>query len=384
MKVLLFLGSGISYESGMPSVDGLTDKVLSGDWHEHTDMVFYPRHRDVFVNRLQSFLKILKDYSDSYFLDRWPQKGKANYEDLFYICRQIHDHEYSEILNPAIWPYVEKLRKETASICVPLPPTDRDITLAELAGRACDYIQCVVWHSIPLDKKPQGLSLISELALDKRITSLDIATLNHDCLIEGELHSSGIDVADGFGHPVGEARYYDPDLLSPERRRVRLMKLHGATNWFRLREEKDGMSIDRYGIPTHRDVHHLKSADHKWLTWLDQAPVLLCGSYNKLMDYNFGIFANLQAMFYQSLYAHNIMIMSGYGWNDRGVNGRILEWLMSSPDKRLFLLHESPEEIKKKSQSAMWHRFDEEVKLGRLIPIRKFLKDAIVSDLSFL
>lgn len=381
MKILLFLGSGISYESGVPSVGELTKQVLLGDWHEHTDMVFYPNNKDEFVSRIQSFLEILKADADTYLHERWPKKDETNYEGLFYLCRQIHDHEQAEILNPAVWPYVERLRQETTHLCVPLPTTNRPITLVDLAGRACDYIQCVVWHSIPFDKEPQGLSLISELALSDQVDSLDIVTLNHDDLIEKQLLQDGIKFSDGFDEPDGEARYYDPDLLSEGHKKVNLIKLHGATNWFRLREEKKGMNIDRYGIPTHWDVHHLKAKDGSWLSWVGWTPVFLCGSYNKLMDYNFGIFADLQYQFYQALNRHDIMVMSGYGWNDRGINGRIFEWLSSSPDKRLFLLHEKPEDIKEKSKSAMWYRYDEEVKQGRLIPIHKYLKDVSVSDL---
>jgi hypothetical protein len=47
VKALLFLGSGISYKSGIPSVNDLTKQVLAGDWHVHTDMKFYPGTKDV-------------------------------------------------------------------------------------------------------------------------------------------------------------------------------------------------------------------------------------------------------------------------------------------------------------------------------------------------
>lgn len=381
MKVLLFLGSGVSYNAGIPSVGKLTKQVLSGDWHKHTDMVFYPNNKDEFVSRIQSFLEILKTDADSYLLERWSRKDETNYEDLFYLCRQIYDHEMAEILNPAVWPYIEELRKKTMQLCVPLLPTNRSVNLVDLAGRSCDYIQCVVWHSIPLDAKPQGLSLISELASSDRIDSMNIVTLNHDALIEKQLHQEGIPFSDGFGEPVGEARYYDPDLLSGGNEKVNLIKLHGAINWFHLREEKNGMNIDRYGIPTHQDVQHLKAEDGNWLTWLGCTPVFLCGSYNKLMDYNFGIFADLQHQFYRSLNKHDVMIMSGYGWNDRGINGRIFEWLSSSSSKRLYFLHENPDKIKETSKSAMWHRYDEEVKQGRIIPINKYLMDTNIEDL---
>ena len=254
MKVLLFLGSGISYESGVPCVSKLTKQVLLGDWHKHTDMVFYPNNKDEFVSRLQSFLKILKKDADNYLIERGSRKDKTNYEDLFYLCRQIHDHERAEIINPAVCPYVERMLKETSHLCVPLSSTDRQVTLVDLAERACDFIQCVVWHSIPLDTNPLGLSLISELASSDQIDSMDIVTLNHDILIEKQLLQEDIRFSDGFGEPVGDARYYDSGLLSKNSHKVRLIKLHGATNWFHLREERNGKNIDRYGIPTHRDV----------------------------------------------------------------------------------------------------------------------------------
>ena len=74
--------------------------------------------------------------------------------------------------------------------------------------------------------------------------------------------------------------------------------------------------------------------------------------------------------------------MSGYGWNDRGINGRLFEWILSSSDKRLFLLHENPEEkIKNNSKSAMWHRYDDLVNDGRLIPIKKWLSDVTMDEL---
>jgi len=99
-------------------------------------------------------------------------------------------------------------------------------------------------------------------------------------------------------------------------------------------------------------------------------------TYNKLSAYNFGIIRAIHNKFENRFWNHRLMIMSGYGWNDRGINGRLFEWILSSPDKRLILLHREPEEkIKKNSKSAMWHRYDELVKGGRLIPIKKWFSE---------
>lgn len=101
-----------------------------------------------------------------------------------------------------------------------------------------------------------------------------------------------------------------------------------------------------------------------------------------MLDYGFGIIAELHRRFNTKLLEHDIMIMSGYGWNDRGINGKIFDWLLSSYDKKLILLHQNPEEdIKKKSKSAMWHRYDPLVKEGRLIPVKKWLSEVSIDEI---
>lgn len=383
MKVMLFLGSGVSYPSGIPCVDQITKKVLSGDWHKHTDQRFYAGSKDEYVLRIQKLLGLLKKEADTYFSERWPRKGEANYEDLFFLCQQIVDEETAEILNPAVKKFVDSFRSKAAPLYSPLPMLQHQPSLLELADFSCEYIQCVVWNLIDPEACPAGLDLVSHLAKNERISSLVIVTINHDLLIERQLKLSGVKYTDGFEVQIGDARFFDPSSLL-ESCKVKLIKLHGSVNWFLLRDEQNGRIVDRYGIPLKSDPDHLRNDEGNYYTNLSNHPVLLTGSYNKLAEYNYGIFGSLQWLFYKTLYEHDIMVMSGYGWNDRGINIRIGEWLGSSPDKRLYLLHENPNEIKGKSKSFMWHRFDEEVNQGRLVPVHKFLKDASLSDLDFL
>lgn len=76
------------------------------------------------------------------------------------------------------------------------------------------------------------------------------------------------------------------------------------------------------------------------------------------------------------------MIMSGYGWNDRGINGRLFEWLYSDRGNRILLLHEHPEiSIKEKSKSAMWHRYDGLIKDNQLILIKKWMSDVSYDEI---
>jgi hypothetical protein len=68
-------------------------------------------------------------------------------------------------------------------------------------------------------------------------------------------------------------------------------------------------------------------------------------------------------------------VLGGYGWNDRWINGRLLEWLYLSVQNKIVLLRERPEKLRS-SKSAMWHPYDKLVENGKLVPIKKWLSDA--------
>lgn len=391
MKVLLFLGSGISFPSKLPNVNELTRKVLNDSWYNKPDQMFYPgnyppnyfQERNI-VPRLQGFLKLLKEFADEYFLNR--ERFEANYEDLFYLCQQIADDQSHEIDNPAILPFIEKLTVLSGKLFNPLPyQPELEINLKLLASRSCDFIQCVVRDSLFTTEKPQGLDLLLELVRNKNIENLDIAMLNHDLLIEHLFQNNNVKFIDGFGDREGDVRYFYPDLFNSNTPKVRIYKLHGSLNWhrFRKRNKESGLIFDRYGMAINNDGSHCRDENGKLVDNLDGIPIFLTGSYNKLLDYNFGIFRQMHAKFDESLANHDIILMSGYGWNDRGINGRLFEWIFSSHSKKLILLHENPEtEIKVKSKSGMWHRYDELVRDGRLIPIRKWFSEARLDDLN--
>ena len=61
MKFMLFLGSGVSLPSGLPGVNDITAKVLSGDYFRHTDGFYYrgtepsPNHRASCPGNMLSF-----------------------------------------------------------------------------------------------------------------------------------------------------------------------------------------------------------------------------------------------------------------------------------------------------------------------------------------
>lgn len=321
---------------------------------------------------------MLKEFSDPYLRAR--SRTNTNYEDLFYLCQQIEDNENFEIDNPLLEPFIKQLHNKLVGLNIypPIPPLNRNIDIKYLSNRAISLIQNVVWDCLSTDNTPTGLDLLIEL--QENVEKFDIVTLNHDLIIERILDENNISYCNGFGVAEGEIRYFNPYLYE-EKNSIRLFKLHGSLNWYRFRSTENDITIDRYGMAIGKDHWHLKNKNGHFVNNLSYTPVFLTGSYNKMLDYNFGIYRILHTRFDQVLERTSRIVMSGYGWNDRGINGRLFEWLQSSIENRIILLHENPESLKEKSKSALWRKYDGLVNDRRLIPIRKWFSEVKFSDI---
>jgi len=377
MKIALFLGSGVSYSSGLPSTKRITDALLHDEWHSSSDSRFYPgpepdpglRARN-WAPCLQRFLRLIYRQANRYYQRR--MRPKANYEDLYYLARQIEEEENKGTDNPAIAPFLRKVRAATYLCDLFHHNIEEGVTLGELARRSCLFIEWVVFHKLSGQYIPKGLELIKDLAQSERIEKLDIFTLNHDCLIESLLHENRIQFTDGFGPPGADDEYtFDPTFFDTDDVKVRLFKLHGSLNWARIHPV------------TGRYAKVLKKSK----LWnlqrnLGQRPALfLVGTYNKIIDYGQGPFAQMYRRFLQLLPEHRIVVVSGYGWSDRAINTWICEWLDLSPYNCLYLLHKKPKGMLEKSRSPMWHRYRDLVNEGRLVPIPKWLSNVTLDEL---
>lgn len=378
-KTLFFFGSGVSFKSGLPNTIEITNNILKEKWHAHTDLNFYSgehpnehyRRTDI-TPRVQKFLNILKEFSDPYFRER--RDSDSNYEDLFYLCQQINDNETFKIDNPVIAPFIKELHYKLVGLEIypSIPPINKRIDIKYLSDRAISLIQNAVWNSLSTQEDPVGLDLI--LNIIKKIPTVNIATLNHDLLIETLFKKNNIEYCDGFGEPEGQIKPFEPNLYDSDDR-IKLFKLHGSLNWYRFREKKDDIAIVKYGMALANDHWHLRDSDGHFVNVLDGTPLFLTGSYNKMLDYNFGIFKTVHTKFDYYLAQSKTLIMSGYGWNDRGINGRLFEWIDSAIDNKIILLHKEPENLIKYSRSALWHRYDDLVKDNRLVLIKKWFSN---------
>lgn len=388
MKVMLFLGSGISFPSGLPNASLITNSLLNDEWHSHTDQNYYLGsnlnpifQKNNWVLRIQPFLRRLKLYADNYYASR-KMNIQTNYEDLFYMVQQLNDEQWFNIPNPMIDLFVQDFKKQIKDIANPQGYNDRELTLEFLTDQARNFIHCVVWHKLDSMNAPQGMNVIKDLALTDEITQLDIFSLNHDLLLEKLFLTSKINYLDGFGIHKGEVRYFDPSSYE-KKQKIRLFKLHGSINWFSFKRKDNRGEIEEYGIPLNPDYWHCKDTTGNFIKNLRGKPEFLTGTYNKIFHYSQGIFAEMHYWLHRLLKEHNVIIMSGYGWNDWGINARLIGWILSSLDKRLFLLYENPEvEINEKSRDLnIKYWYDAFIKDGRLVPLNKWLNEANYAEL---
>jgi hypothetical protein len=208
---------------------------------------------------------------------------------------------------------------------------------------------------------------------------LDIFTLNHDLLPESLLAESSIPFADGFGAAEGHVRYFDPKVYESNCK-VRLFKLHGSVNWFRFRKKEGDVFNDRYGIQVGGDSVFVRDEHGNLLNNLDVTPHFLTGINNKILAYGSGPVAEMHWWFHKQLKECTTIAMSGYGWNDKGINTRLMEWLHKPGNRRLVVMHESPETLTQ-SKSGMWHRYQPLADAGRIVPIRKWMQDTTLVEL---
>ena len=114
-RITFLLGSGASIPAGMPSTANITERVLTDeDMFRHTRGVYcfgtestlspFP---DEYVPRVRFFLNILKSKIEPYYEDQLMRP--INYEDLFYVVKQVHDNESRNHDNPIIKTFIDNI-----------------------------------------------------------------------------------------------------------------------------------------------------------------------------------------------------------------------------------------------------------------------------------
>lgn len=393
MKILLFLGSGISTPSGYPKVSDIYDAIQTTQWIDNRQIFINPSNcpeirrsllasENNYIPFLKKFISEIKTYLDAYYKRHYLYLNKnisSNYEDIYYFLDTLAQDDYRFIENPLAPAFEQELKRiihlaETNVESTEIPSFLSDSSKIMLETQR--LIKSSVFDCLKEDHKSKGLSLIENLANNSNISKLDIITLNHDMLIENHLEACSIKYFDCFSKENDYGSRYlieDLSLLEAGLRdnRISLLKPHGSVDWFQCILQDDTQPLKKGANRVFPQEQHVFTA-----------PEILCGSFNKLYEYQTGFFRLLHIETIRQIWSHNTIVMSGYGWNDRAMNGHLFDWLDKSSTNKLILLHEEElTNLGKSSKSSFETRYQTYIDKRQLIYINKWLCNTTMKDL---
>ena len=390
-RMSFLVGSGASIPAKMPSVKQITERVLSGaSVRRHTagnydfgqPLYAHTGISDEYVPRVVIFLKRLSVEIERYYSS--DHDRAVNYEDLFYVASQIHDSEMGEYDNPIVQAFIEKIMPDIKPHLVEEKnEIRRQWELHEIAEEATHYIHDIVWRFLCTEPADLDyLDCVRDACTGHKARTVDIFTLNHDTVIERYLDACGMKYTDGFGQPIYGVRYWSPNVFQDASHAVRLFKLHGSVNWFLFQPHASSWRNEPVGIPLNEDYWHTKNKNGELQRPVDGRPMLLAGTFNKMLQYTRGIYADLYFQMYRALPETELLIVCGYGFGDKGINTRLVEWAYSSERNTMAIIHADPESLKMRARGAIFKNWDTWLHSGKLVLIEKWLQDTSWKDIS--
>ena len=367
MRITLLLGSGCSLKAGMPSTNEITSKVRSGEGiMRHSDTVYHFMRNALPDKRNEQVLLLtnaLFSEIESYYNER--RSHPVNYENCCYLATQLRDAESGEFDNAAVQPLIERLTQKKELRTLMATREDR----RSLFEETDNYIRDVVWGM--LNRTPANVQhlWLADMVRDKSFASIDLVTLNHDTVLEQAFTSNSVTFCDGFGEAVNGVRFWQADRLQ-DSNRIRLIKLHGSIDWFRFRAK------NAIGIQEEHDSSEGRIAD---LT--DPRPELLVGTFNKMLEYTTGIFADLHCHFHRCLRQTRLLVCCGYGFGDKGINTKLSEWINAGPDRRLVVVHADPDQLFCCSRGAIADHWPAWQRQGKLVLVKKWNEDVSLDEI---
>jgi len=370
MRATFLLGSGISIPAGLPKVGDLTQAVVSGEgfrllsegvWRKADTEQSTQLLADAGSRKLHKILRLLnwlKEQAAARYRDE-PERT-PNYEDLAYLAGQIYDDYYGNFENPAIQPFVGNALIDLGELWRNSPPDRQRQSLGELAGSAVDYIRQVVARKLQASPiSGEYLRLFKDASLDVDVSELNLFTLNHDLLVESSFARE--EIAVGLKEFSDGSRRWDATVFDAPGVKARLFKLHGSVNWHRwgLRSVQDSRHPvigrdDRYShfVGSYSALDSMHPLYE--FAGSSEGPLILAGTFNKMLDYTKGIFLELQHRFLTALAGTDTLVICGYGFGDKGINTRIVEWRHQSPQNQLLIIDPAPpSEILKRARGAI-------------------------------
>ena len=377
MKSSVLLGAGSSIPAGYPSTRCLTGHVLSGSGVSRHSNETYRINGSRSIDDVtplvkcvvRRFFKEVERYHELYCIAR-----EVNYEDVFYLIYQVLADIRGEIENPAVRPFATKMKFDLTR----LVRARSDISYKKLLIESLNYVSDLVSES--LFKKADStvhLKIFKEAVNSGFVDS--ISTLCHDTHFETYICEQGIKLSDGFSRAKNDVRFWKNEFKNEE---IPFLKLHGSVNWFRLRPDgSNDWHEECIGIPLKLDNDRVTRLNGRYLTTVEDRPILLIGTFNKIPDYTRGIFRELHYRFRLSIQNTDRLIVCGYSFGDKGINSEIIQWYYAKCGRQLVIVDPNPCKVYQNARSAIRNKWKNWKKFGGLRIICKGLEDVEFNEL---
>lgn len=324
-------------------------------------------YKDV-PERVQRFLNILKTEIAQYYHNI---KRPINYEDVYYFLDFIEYNYYEEEGNPAFQYIFKEFETKIKELLSPLDPIlEGSFELNRLLSESKMFMRQTV--SKILSKRSEsfiGFQFLKELLSLRDYTQIDIFSLNHDTVLEQFFENENVDFNDGFSKSNDKNKFWEPELFD-QTDKIKLYKIHGSVHWYYYNSDDwEDNRIMKFPLTSITKFDTINS-------------LILIGTYNKLSDYIKDLYLELYYRFYKALNAHNNLIIIGYGFNDRGINQKIFNWLYN-PINSILIIDPKVEELRIKFPSYLFNQWGKNNRIRRIQDsIDKVSLEQIVSQIN--
>lgn len=354
-RIGFLFGAGVSLAAGAPSTKDLTDLVLQGRGvRRHTGGCYFIPNQPLpdlggeqCVERIRCFVQFLAEHANRFFREQKRNRRTANYEDIHYLASQLAD-AVEEYENPAVEALLRSARSEFAQAPfrghAAFEPND-------IFKESRNYIKSVVSEALfRVESVKNHLDQLVQANRDDSISRVEVVSLNHDLLIERTLKQNGVQLATGFTKLSEYLLQWNRDEFARSRSKVRLNKLHGSVDWISLRTQDRRW---RTCIVTCGDISMAKDPrGHGIDTW-DPVPEILVGTFNKMLEYTMGIYADLFCAFRVALRQLDKLVVAGYSFGDKGVNAALSEWIRENQRRRIMIVSPHASRFQRTARGAI-------------------------------
>ena len=355
IKIAFLFGSGVSLCAKAPSTNQITQSLLNdADTIQPTDQV-------LLIKDFLNYSKMqIKDYYEWLHKPNLSSDRMLNYESIYYLVWQLWSSAIGDYFdNPAIFKLYKEMQNNFR------PQIDRlnkdfldDKIFIGFLENVLRYIENTVSQKLELElnNNCDYLRIVQEAYENKRIKKIEIFSLNHDTLIEQCFDNKKIEYSDGFIKDNLDIKIWNPKSFN-NKFKVNLYKLHGSINWYQFfREDKREQFIGSVPIFI-KDIDHIKDLNNSDLS-RDKRHGILVGTFNKIFNYLSDVFIELNFRFYKTLLDFNYLVISGYSFNDNGVNLYIRRFMNSSYNKKAVIIDPDPVTLERNARRMISYDWD--------------------------